>query len=235
MAIKLLLNEIEGEKTHFDSDEFTDEIPETQLNILEQLIKNAKKSNIWVKNSRGPVYNGTAPSTLHNKKAYWKKVVSDSMKITEMFQVIESDTDYIFEDIYDSDNDNKFNLKSLDILLKKKKFLTSNSQLIHSLTNQWLNNGVIITSKRDHYAKIRSLFLHKDLKLRVIEYLHAYKFKLKIGDFVKFIESEVISILGIEKKPVSHTPPYVNNCTYLVGNIKTTQKIFILIVTNVKT
>jgi len=36
--------------------------------------------------------------------------------------------------------------------------------------------------------------------LQVTEYLRAYKFKLNVADFVKFIEDEVISTLGIEEK-----------------------------------
>jgi len=36
--------------------------------------------------------------------------------------------------------------------------------------------------------------------LQVIEYLHAYKFKLNVADFIKFIEDEVIPTLEIEEK-----------------------------------
>ncbi|CAI2193246.1 11960_t:CDS:1, partial [Funneliformis geosporum] len=43
-------------------------------------------------------------------------------------------------------------------------------------------------------------------KLKVIEYLRAHKFKLNIGDFVKFIENKIIPDLRIkEKTTVSHT------------------------------
>ena len=55
-------------------------------------------------------------------------------------------------------------------------------------------------SKRGRHAKIRSLLLHEDVKLQVTEYLRAYKFKLNVANFVKFIEDEVISALGIEEK-----------------------------------
>jgi hypothetical protein len=80
------------------------------------------------------------------------------------------------------------------------------SRLIRSWANQWLNNGMIITSKRGCHAKVRSLLLNEDLKLHVTEYLRAYKFKLNIADFVKFIEDEVIPALGIEEKTsISYT------------------------------
>ena len=59
---------------------------------------------------------------------------------------------------------------------------------------------MIITSKCEHHAKVRFLLLHKKLKLQVTEYLHTYKFKLNITDFVKFIEDEVIPALEIEEK-----------------------------------
>jgi len=74
------------------------------------------------------------------------------------------------------------------------------ARLIRSWANQWLNNGMVITSKRGCHAKVRSLLLNEDLKLRVTEYLRTYKFKLNIADFVKFIEDEVIPALGIEEK-----------------------------------
>ena len=72
--------------------------------------------------------------------------------------------------------------------------------LIYSQANQWLNNDIIVTSKHGHHAKIRSLLLHEDVKLQVTEYLHAYKFKLNVADFVKFIENEIIPALRIEEK-----------------------------------
>ncbi|CAG8712722.1 5679_t:CDS:2 [Cetraspora pellucida] len=70
----------------------------------------------------------------------------------------------------------------------------------------WLNKDKIITSKRGHYAKIRSLLLHEDFKLQVTEYLHTHKFTLRIAEFVKFIENEAIPALEIEEKiTISHT------------------------------
>ena len=61
-------------------------------------------------------------------------------------------------------------------------------------------------SKCGCHAKVRSLLLNEDLKLRITEYLRAYKFKLNIADFVKFIEDEIIPVLGIEEKmSISYT------------------------------
>ena len=74
------------------------------------------------------------------------------------------------------------------------------ARLIRSWANQWLKNGIIVTSKRGRHAKVRSLLLHEDLKLQVTEYLRAHKFKLNVADFVKFIEDEIIPTLGIEEK-----------------------------------
>ena len=80
---------IEGEETRFDSDEITDGMQAWKPNTLEQLIENAKL-HVWAVNSRGPVYNGAAKSTLRNKRAYWRKVASGSKKITEMFPTNEA-------------------------------------------------------------------------------------------------------------------------------------------------
>ncbi len=91
---------------------------------------------------------------------------------------------------------------------------------------------MIITSKRGHYAKVRSLLLYENVKLQVTEYLCAYKFKLNITDFVKFIKDEIIPTLEIEEKT---SISYSTACKWLIclaGNIKTIQKIFILIVMN---
>lgn len=231
----------EGEITCFNNNEIN-KIEELQPNALEQLIENVKSSYAWTENSRKPVYNGAAQSTLRNKKAYWKKAALGSKKITDMFSINETvkpntnSTIFTFEDTYDSsdDDENEFTLESLDSLLKKKKddvrlrmvsqFLhlvqdhgftkmdASNllaqslnkgpwqARLIRSWANQWLNKGTIITSKRGRHAKIRSLLLHEDFKLRVTEYLRMHKFELNVADFVKFIEDEVIPALGIEEK-----------------------------------
>ncbi|CAI2181760.1 7517_t:CDS:1, partial [Funneliformis geosporum] len=44
------------------------------------------------------------------------------------------------------------------------------------------------------------------VKLQITEYLRAYKFKLNVADFVKFIEDEIIPALRIEKKTsISHS------------------------------
>ncbi|CAI2194028.1 12153_t:CDS:1, partial [Funneliformis geosporum] len=51
---------------------------------LQQLVKNAK-SHTWAVDSHKPVYIGDAESTLHNKRAYWRKAALGSKKITEMF------------------------------------------------------------------------------------------------------------------------------------------------------
>ena len=77
------------EETRFDSDEITDGMQAWKPNTLEQLIENAKL-HVWAVNSRGPVYNGAAKSTLRNKRAYWRKVASGSKKITEMFPTNEA-------------------------------------------------------------------------------------------------------------------------------------------------
>jgi len=228
---------IEGEETRFDSDEITQLLQELQPNVLKQLVENAKRSHAWVEKSRGPVYKGDAQSTLRNKKAYLRKAALGSKKITDMFPTSEvANDDPIFDDIYDSDNenDNEFTLKSLDLLLKKKKddlrlrtvsqflhlvqdqgftkidasnFLAQSlnkgpwhARLIRSWAIQWLNNGMIISSKCGCHAKIRSLLLNEDLKLQVNEYLRIHKFKLNVADFVKFVEDEVIPALGIEEK-----------------------------------
>ena len=74
------------------------------------------------------------------------------------------------------------------------------ARLIRSWANQWLKNGIIVTSKRGRHAKVRSFLLHEDLKLQVTEYLRAHKFKLNVANFVKFVEDEVIPTLGIEEK-----------------------------------
>src|SRR6266540_6768544 len=110
---------IEGEETCFDSDEVTDGMQALKPNTLEQLVENAKTSNAWAVNSRRPVYNGAAQSTLRNKKAYWRKAASGFKKITEMFptnETAEPNTDLTFEDMYDSsdDDDNEFTLEFLD-------------------------------------------------------------------------------------------------------------------------
>ncbi len=77
-------------------------------------------------NSRRPVYNDAAQSTLCNKKAYWRKAALGSKKIMEMFltnETAEPNTDLTFKDMYDSsdDNDNEFTLEFLDLILKKRK------------------------------------------------------------------------------------------------------------------
>ena len=147
--------------------------------------------------------------------------------------------DLTFDDSSDDNDDDKFTLKSLDLLLKKKddlrlrmvsqflhlvqdqgftKMSASNflaqslnkgpwqACLIRSQANQWLKNGNIIASKRGCHVKIRSLLLHEDFKLKVIEYLRVHKFELNIGDFVKFIEDKIIPDLGIKEKiTISHT------------------------------
>ncbi len=59
---------------------------------------------------------------------------------------------------------------------------------------------MIIISKYGYHAKIRSLFLHEDIKLQITKYLHTYKFKLSIANFIKFIENKVILTFRIEKK-----------------------------------
>ena len=59
---------------------------------------------------------------------------------------------------------------------------------------------MIIISEHDCHAKVRSLLLNEDLKLCVTEYLYAYKFKLNIADFIKFIEDKVILTFRIEEK-----------------------------------
>ena len=41
-----------------------------QLNVLNQLIENAKEPHVWNVNSHKPVYNSAAQSTLRNKRAY---------------------------------------------------------------------------------------------------------------------------------------------------------------------
>ena len=113
-----------------DNDEISDQLH--ALQPLEQLIENAKKLGVWDVKLRGPIYKGTAESTLHNKRAYWRKAASDSKKITDMFPTkedfeltIDHDNldDLIFDDSSDNNNDDKFTLKSLDLLLKKKNDL----------------------------------------------------------------------------------------------------------------
>ncbi|CAG8682496.1 14975_t:CDS:2 [Gigaspora margarita] len=233
---------IEGEENRFDSEEIMDQLQGLQQNILEQLVENAK-TNIWATSSRGPIYRGNAESTLRNKRVYWKKAASGSKKISDMFSLKNVEApeshmenyDFTFDDTYDSsdDDDSKFTLESLDLLLKNKSddlrlrtvsqylhlvqdrgfgkmdasgFLSQSlgkgpwhARLIRSWTNQWLNKGEIVTSKRGRHAKIRSLLLHEDFKLRVTEYL-------RLLNFVKFIEDEVIPALGIEEKTtISHT------------------------------
>ena len=71
---------------------------------------------------------------------------------------------------------------------------------------------MIITSKHNCYAKVRSLLLNEDLKLHVTEYLRAYKFKLNIANFIKFIKDEVIPIFGIEEKT---SISYITTCEWL--------------------
>ena len=86
-------------KTRFDSNEITQSLQELQPNILKQLVENAKRSHAWVEKSRGPIYKGTAESTLRNKRAYLRKVATDDNDPTfEWFDT--------FDDIYDSNNDN---------------------------------------------------------------------------------------------------------------------------------
>src|ERR1043165_6071704 len=76
---------IEGEETRFDSYEITQSLQELQPNILKQLVENAKRLHAWVEKSRGPIYKGTAESTLRNKRAYLRKAALGSKKITDMF------------------------------------------------------------------------------------------------------------------------------------------------------
>ena len=110
------------------------------------MIENAK-SHVWAVNSRGPVYNGAAKSTLRNKRAYWRKAASGSKKITEMFPTNEAakpntDNDLPFDDTYESsdDDDNKFTLESPDLLFKKKNevdlWLRMVSQFFHLVQDQ---------------------------------------------------------------------------------------------------
>ena len=82
---------------------------------------------------------------MHNKKAYWKKAASDSKKIIKMFPINEaelakSNINLIFEDTYDnSDDDEDFTLKSLNLLLKKNKDdlrLQIVSQFLHLVQDQ---------------------------------------------------------------------------------------------------
>ena len=143
---------IEGEETRFDSYEITQSLQELQPNILKQLVENAKRLHAWVEKSRGPIYKGTAESTLRNKRAYLRKAALGSKKITDMFptnEVAETSTDDddptfdTFDDIYDSgnDNDNEFILESLDLLLKKTKDdlrLRTVSQFFHLVRDQGL-------------------------------------------------------------------------------------------------
>ncbi|CAG8741395.1 9333_t:CDS:2 [Cetraspora pellucida] len=150
---------IEDEENQFDSEDIMDQLQGLQQNTLEQLVKNAK-TKIWTTSSHEPIYKGDAESTLHNKRAYWNKAVSGFKKITNMFplknvEVPESHTenyDFIFDNIYNSSNDDD------------------------------------------------------NFKLRVTEYLHTHKFTLRIAEFVKFIEDEVIPALVIEEKTtILHT------------------------------
>ena len=74
------------------------------------------------------------------------------------------------------------------------------ARVIRSWANQWLSNGQLSMSRRGHHAKIRSLLLHEDLKLNIIEYLWANKFKITIHQFIRFVEDEAIPAFGIEGK-----------------------------------
>src|SRR6266487_4084365 len=51
-----------------------------------------------------------------------------------------------------------------------------------------------------YYAKIRLLLLHEDLKLNIIKYLQANKFKITIHQFIRFVEDETIPAFEIEGK-----------------------------------
>lgn len=101
---------------------------------------------------------------MRNKKTAWRKAASDTKKITNWFPTINSDQitsnntdeflldEFSYDEIdglpYDevvnsSDNDdNKFTLKSLDALLKKKPDdvrLRTVSQFLHLVKDQWFS------------------------------------------------------------------------------------------------
>ncbi|CAG8617667.1 19840_t:CDS:2 [Cetraspora pellucida] len=128
-----------------------DQLQGLQQNTLEQLVKNAK-TKIWTTSS---------PSGS-------KKITNMfSLKNIEVFELYIENYNFTFDDIYNSsdNNNSKFTLESLDLLLKNKS---------------------------DDLQLRMTLLLHEDFKLRVTEYLHTYKFTLRIAEFVKFIEDEII-------------------------------------------
>ncbi|CAG8752763.1 5291_t:CDS:2, partial [Cetraspora pellucida] len=189
--------EVVSEMQIKNSDEPSDAKPDKcdkcfrlQQNTLKQLVENAK-TKIWITSSHRPIYKDDAESTLHNKRAYWKKAASGSKKITNMFplknvEVPKSYTEnynFTFDDTYNSsdDDNSKFTLGSLDLLLKNK-------------------------SDDLAWAKDHDMHSSFTLEQTITEYLHTYKFTLKITEFVKFIKNEVIPALGIEEKTtISHT------------------------------
>jgi hypothetical protein len=53
-----------------------------ESSVLEELIKNARRPDLWVMKGRKRFYTGAAESTLRNKKAALRKAASGSSKIT---------------------------------------------------------------------------------------------------------------------------------------------------------
>ena len=74
------------------------------------------------------------------------------------------------------------------------------ARVIHSWASQWLSKGEIFTLYRGRHSKIKSLLLHEDLKLHILQYLRVNKFTLTLHQFIKFVEEEAIPTFGIETK-----------------------------------
>ena len=124
----------DSESEPLNDNQFIEELERLRPDAFEQLIKKAEQSNTWVIKGRKPSYTGSAPSTLRNKRAAWKKAASNTNKITNWFPTatkrsISSDTDesldeideLLYDEVVNSGNDDsEFTLNSLDTILKEK-------------------------------------------------------------------------------------------------------------------
>ncbi|CAG8467223.1 5919_t:CDS:2 [Scutellospora calospora] len=104
--------------------------------ILEKLINNTKHLEVWKMKGQKRIYMSFAQSTLRNKRAALRKAASGSNKITDWISYdlsdsgtknsinnihnVENENEYNDILFYDSSNneDGKFTLESLDIMLK---------------------------------------------------------------------------------------------------------------------
>lgn len=137
---------VEEEEEILEDLEFDRQLSQLTPASLEQLIENAKKSEVQASDSkeRPWVYRGNAPSSLRGKRAMWRKAADGCGKVTDWLAPTASRDTLLPVELEDagnvSDNNEEYTLEMLDSLLEKSKHvdirLHTVSQFLHLVQDQ---------------------------------------------------------------------------------------------------